>query len=713
MKRLYFMGAMALMFMSSIVVAQKSQTKTYEFSSQLTSEITNKTKKHRSQTKGSEIVFWGEDFSNGFDGQGDNGAWTTDGDQGDLWFQTFPAEISGGYDPNAALQNASGEYGTQIPNYFGSREVVSSPTRDNGVMMIDADRWNSTSTEEEPEGTLTDNPLAAGLISPVMDLSASNGQARLVFNQYARLCCNDYSLSVRLSIDGGETYAAVYDVFNPYGGGNDELDIEVSLCLVEALSGVSDLSNIRLKFAWDGGAGQSHYFWMLDDIRIVSIPENDIDISTVYYQDHPRAYVEAPTYADYYQSLEYQITPSYLLKPITIGAIVGNRCSQNTQTGVKVNAVVTAPDASTQTITTEMVDLAPGEIDTLYSEPTFLDAWGSGDDTGEYTISYEAIQNETDDIPDNNIGDDRTFLVTSDMTEAEPYAIMQNGGESYDGAFNQDYLASDAIINNPYTFEEPLTQNAVITHVEVVFLYSAGFAETVAGEFVYFNVREGAILDEDETDPSTITSVFFQPDEPLLYDDSSLEYEIQESDIWQSADGFPQTYVSFELPNPIMIEPGVVYSAEVRIPSAGSPIVFFPVSSSREEEAVIGLYNFNGDNPGWGTSLGPATPSMRFRTASVESVDKVTYESGVQLLQNYPNPFRDLTRIQYRIDETSDVTFEVFDISGRLVYEEDHGTVPAGIAQTFNFDAKDFEAGVYTYSIVANGERVSRKLIIE
>ena len=87
--------------------------------------------------------------------------------------------------------------------------------------------------------------------------------------------------------------------------------------------------------------------------------------------------------------------------------------------------------------------------------------------------------------------------------------------------------------------------------------------------------------------------------------------------------------------------------------------------------------------------------------------------SGIKLLPNYPNPFTEITRIQFRLNDTAEVRFEVFDMTGKLVYTEDHGKIPAGIAQTFNFEGSALSPGIYTYSILANGKRVSRKLTIQ
>ena len=95
------------------------------------------------------------------------------------------------------------------------------------------------------------------------------------------------------------------------------------------------------------------------------------------------------------------------------------------------------------------------------------------------------------------------------------------------------------------------------------------------------------------------------------------------------------------------------------------------------------------------------------------NVESVTYESGVQLLQNYPNPAVDNTRIQYRLDETMDITFEVYDMAGKLVYTEDMGNVPAGVVQNIDFNVSALSSGMYTYSIVSENTRVTRKLTVQ
>mgnify|MGYP003847958837 CR=1 FL=1 len=38
-------------------------------------------------------------------------------------------------------------------------------------------------------------------------------------------------------------------------------------------------SNVKLKFNWDGnGAGNSHYYWTIDDISISTLPDHDFGL---------------------------------------------------------------------------------------------------------------------------------------------------------------------------------------------------------------------------------------------------------------------------------------------------------------------------------------------------------------------------------------------------------------------------------------------------
>ncbi len=716
MKRFYSsMLALACLTLTVGASAQVSQLQKRDMNYPLTSAVSDKSSDSiLPSAKGSETTFFSEDFSNGFDGQGANGAWTIDGDQGDLWYMAFPTGASGGYDPAAAiLDGTSIPYGTKVPNYFGTRTADGfAPTEANGFMMMDADRWNSTSVVGTP-GTLTQNAINSVLVSPVMDLSAAGSGAQVVFSQYVRQCCTAANtVFLGVSFDGGATYVN-FDVRTPYGAINADIRQEVVLCLNELFTSAPALDNVRFRFEWN--STNSHYFWMVDDFAVISPPANDLVIGDVFFDRYFLAVDEENTAEEYYDTFEWQNTPDYLMKPVHFHARAINECSQNPQTNISLSVTITAPNSATETVTSvqNLASLATGEEGVVFTEPVDLVAlFGGTPLVGQYTFDYVVSQDEVDDRPENNVGDQRGMVVSNDA-DNDGFAIMQNAGLTYNGAFTQVQFSQDALWSNAFVFEEPTITNSVITHVEAVFLNSLDFAETQPGEVVYFNVRDGAILDEDPEDESTITGVFFDSENPLEYDDPSLEFTITAEDLWAPADGFPQNWVSFELPSPILIETNRVYGAEFRIPPAGEGIVFPPVSTVRCEDFGTLFNNFSGDAPGWGAGADGATASIRFRTSSANSVDKVTYDSGVKLTQNWPNPFSSETRFMFQLDETSTVRFELHDIQGRLVMADNLGLRAAAVANTYVMPRKNLAPGVYTYSIVTENSRVTRKLTIE
>jgi len=83
----------------------------------------------------------------------------------------------------------------------------------------------------------------------------------------------------------------------------------------------------------------------------------------------------------------------------------------------------------------------------------------------------------------------------------------------------------------------------------------------------------------------------------------------------------------------------------------------------------------------------------------------------IELSQNHPNPFNPITSIDFALTKTSDVSFDVFDMSGRLVQEVYHGSLPAGY-HTVEIDASDLPAGVYLYRLVTDGFVGTKKMVL-
>ncbi|MEM9050910.1 MAG: T9SS type A sorting domain-containing protein [Bacteroidota bacterium] len=678
---------------------------------------------------GDLVVYWSEDFSNGLDGAGDNGEWSTAGAQGGLWFQTFPPLSPNGYNTDELIP----EYGNVYPNFNDglNDDVITFNTAENGFMMFDADRANSTQTDPNSMETLpTFNTLDGQLISPPIDLTGIEF-AQLSFWERWRLCCFAFSdaLSIDFSTDGGLTWIAFSlfdltpdDVVNPPQGG-PLIETQPAIDISPFLQNASDLTDCRVRVRWnpaeDIPAGSedfvatSHYYMMIDDIEITSLPSNNLVAEETFFNDYWFNIVGdiGPEYVTRFENFEQ---PDYATDIFNFATIVRN-AGELDQTGIRLtvraflNGDPVDPSGDTDVFISDPIgSLAAGESDTLFINNVSPSWWideETNPEPGVYTFEFEVSQDQIDDFPSNNFGLNRTTRVSTDAGN-DGFAIMQNDGNQYQ-IFYPD-LAEDVIWGHRFVFDEiDVVNDMFITHVEFA-LAGTEQAMSQPDEEIFVNVGTGNVFVGDATDLDAVDRFF---------DEDELPYVIAEEELTTSG---ALNWISYELPTPILVTPGEIYQAELFVPEIGSDLAF-PCHSSDQELGASAIWIFaDGDWGGTGTADEPsydgASTCLRFRTQDQGALnlnEAITYESGIKLVQNYPNPVVDNTKIQFQLDEASPVTFQVFDITGKLVHQEDLGNVARLEARVIDFNASEFATGTYTYSIVTETERVSRNMTIE
>ena len=83
---------------------------------------------------------------------------------------------------------------------------------------------------------------------------------------------------------------------------------------------------------------------------------------------------------------------------------------------------------------------------------------------------------------------------------------------------------------------------------------------------------------------------------------------------------------------------------------------------------------------------------------------------GMQLGQNYPNPFDNATRIDFYLPTAGSVRFFVMDDLGRMIYQKvqdyDEGD------HSINYQADGLTTGVYYYGIEMDGQRLMRRMVL-
>lgn len=85
-------------------------------------------------------------------------------------------------------------------------------------------------------------------------------------------------------------------------------------------------------------------------------------------------------------------------------------------------------------------------------------------------------------------------------------------------------------------------------------------------------------------------------------------------------------------------------------------------------------------------------------------------QGQMQLEQNVPNPFDNATRIDFNLPESAQVRLEISDSQGRKLETLINGQMTAGKHST-SWDGSRHSPGMYYYSLYANGELLTKKMI--
>lgn len=129
------------------------------------------------------------------------------------------------------------------------------------------------------------------------------------------------------------------------------------------------------------------------------------------------------------------------------------------------------------------------------------------------------------------------------------------------------------------------------------------------------------------------------------------------------------------------------------------------------------------DGPGitWSQLVNEAVPSdVYYRhkdtLLAIKETKTASHPSPISLYQNYPNPAREKTMIRFTVPNNTNISLNIYDISGRLVKTLANGIPWA--ASSFvvwngkNEEGKEVPGGVYFYTLRAGAYRETRKLLL-
>lgn len=479
-----------------------------------------------------------------------------------------------------------------------------------------------------------------------------------------------------LDFTGLSAMSVGFRVFNDqlFGGGPSKLQVSVSggpftdVFTIPASSAwqirVVDLSafdgeaDVRIRFSWsDGGGGNWATGMAIDDVCVAPILPNNLTLTQVFSED-----VTQDNLDPVIRSFEYSFMPLSQAENLRIAVAVANNGGV-AQTNVTVSAAVTlngTPVAGSPFTSSPLANLAQGASDTIVINTPWTPST-----VGTLVINATLSADATDDNPADNDGT-KTFEYSGPSLAQGSNVMARDNGAAGSFFGNQ---------NNGYKIG-PLME--IMQSGSVA--YGVGVAFGAAGEGL---VVHGELLDAN-----------------LDVVAESNDYEVQTSDYNTVGQG-NFTYIPFTSPFPLNAQDEYVAALNhfgggaVRVGSSGTP----PAQT---------VFFFDYDDGQWYYVLG--TAMVRLFLGNAVGIEDLS-RNGVTLGPNMPNPFNGNTSIQYELSDARLVTFNVLDISGKVVFSADYGTKGAG-KHLIDFNAAHLAPGVYSYTLTAGRDQLTRRMVV-
>lgn len=529
--------------------------------------------------------------------------------------------------------------------------------------------WDAYTDIVNVEPTFASTPVDGEVISPTIDLTGY-ADVMLEFDLNAMFCCNEEPWGLAVSNDGGTTWSATIPLDLGLGANDQSNDIgepvHFTLNISPYLNSNGALNNnVKVKFIWDGSTADSngqysvHYYWALDNLTLFEIPQYEVNQSKFWLSDITQNY-------------EYTSFPSDQATIFTAQAeVINNGVNQPTNFEMEIttfdatNTIVEGPiSGGVLTIPA----FTAGVVDTI----TFVTAMDFSDAStypiGEYTVRSVISYDEADDNTSNDTLF-RTFFVTANTL----------GHVNYD--FNE--LAE---LSNWNDITRTGAFFSVETEVELegvdLFLLATGNQAT--------NTTDDQPLTlflDNRTDDYTI-EVFEYTLEPAMMGD------------WYTFN-LHQSENSTSIP---VLEPGILYSVTLEI-QGGNALYY---TANLVDDDFSGTFFFGGDSE-WYWSGDEPWMLLNF-DESLTTGDELN-NSSVSISQNVPNPFANQTTITYNLNEATNVSLDIIDVTGKVITSINEGSVNAG-QHTIKVNGSDLSEGVYFYTFKAGEYSVTKRMVV-
>lgn len=547
-------------------------------------------------------------------------------------------------------------FDTDGPNgdFSSTAERIQSQSVANGFMIFDSNLANNA--------CVSCTSWEGYLISPVMDLSATPF-AQLEWTQRLRWCCAGASSHfVDVSLDGGATWPSRITAIRDQYVNLDVGTYTMRVNLNEFIG--ANASNVRIRWAHDGNtSNMTHYHWQIDDVRVVESYGNDVGML------NPRIASFVPQTTDT-DVLDFTVYPYSQLRPLSLGSPVrneGSNTANNVSLALEVrdasNAIVFSANPSASSIPATAIN------ENLRADFTPPAA------EGLLTVSYNLSMSIEDERPVDNTAE-RSFRVSPSIYAYDNGARNGQYDRPQSGSTWPEYHAGNLFY---------IENDAEAQGIQIAL---ARGTTNVPGTQV------GAIFDG--------VIYRFDTDPPQLVAETDIRSVASTTEL-TPANG--ANWYNLDLLSPVLLEAGVEYAVCVR--TYGGELRT-RVATSGFARPVSSLV-YQPDQNSWFTLTN--IPMVRLSFASFAGIEDLDATSGVGLGQSFPNPATNSVVIPYELTKDARVNLELHDVSGKLVMGFNEGQRAAGEYRV-ELNTEALQEGVYFYSLIADGHRVTKRMTV-
>jgi hypothetical protein len=603
-------------------------------------------------TKGNGQVFYSETF--GWENPSDLKGWTA---PAGYYFE----------DPTDTGFNFVWWNNDSLNDYKYTREPpMRSSTPENGCLLLFLSKYNVNNE--------TRIPVNNTVVFPVIDCSAHSS----VVVSYQTCFMNyddnpNYDMLLEVTVDNWVHYAKYDASFGANWKQRPLLNIPGTPAVFQA--NISDVAagqpNVQMRLAWRRG---TLYFWEVDDFKVSEAWNNDMQMkwAQMEWQEGNDAILQTPFYM------------------IPKSQLIGNSCTNFKSSAINFGEF-------DQEAVYFQVDITKNNQSVFHKEGARKDLWTLAIDTtlitdpyvptdfGHYKVTYSYMQKAADDTPENN--QKVTYFNVTD-------SVYSHADDTAEEAYNWGAYHTDdtPLLNQVYAVKYPIYANCEASSIS--YLIAGGLADGKIDFHVALYYLDPLSLDGIPVELMTSDNLDYDSTMIGKWHTMSLNKDgesefLKAGDIVFACIEYNNMHPEYLIQRYDNIKPGSDKS--MKILEGVTYIRETDVWTQVAERNLLIRLNINDhSNINDGVDL----------TASAAWVG-----------QNYPNPFKGNTVIDYELPAASEVSFTVTDLTGRKVLYNQEGLMPAG-KHAYTLQTSNLEAGVYFYTLQAGSFTQTRQMVI-